>query len=344
MAAAIVGAAESDKIGYIEEGTTATNLHIEAISNVCEMVGISPAQIEGVFSAGFPSQLAEYLGIHPKYIDSTAVGGCSFQMHVHHALAAINAGIIDIALVSHGEAGYSARKNRGRGTNRTSGVDAWSNPALWETPYGTWGAPTAYSHAMTRHMHRFGSTKEDFAQIAVTTRDWATLNPRAVMHSKETHPEGGPIDIETVLNSRMIVWPLNLLDICLVTDHGGAVIIASAEKAHSFKTKPVWIAGAGESQSHSMMMEMDDFTAIVPDRLRHGRHGSVRDGTGDDLRLVHAHRGDHRGDARPHAARRGTQPVGGRQGRPRRLRHPGQHQRRRPLVQPLRHVRDDAAG
>ncbi len=261
MAAAIVGAAESNKIGYIEEGTTATNLHIEAIMNVCDQVGISPAQIEGVFSAGFPSQLAEYLNIHPKYIDSTAVGGCSFQMHVHHALAAINAGIIDIALVSHGEAGYSARKNRGRGTNRAGGQDAWSQPALWETPYGTWGAPTAYSHAMTRHMHRWGSTKEDFAQIAVTTRDWATLNPRAVMHSKETHPEGGPIDIETVLNSRMIVWPLNLLDICLVTDHGGAVIIASAEKAHSFKTKPVWIAGAGESQSHSMIMEMDDFTA-----------------------------------------------------------------------------------
>lgn len=288
MAAAIVGAAESNKIGYIEEGTTATNLHIEAIMNVCDMVGISPGQIEGVFSAGFSGHLAEYLGLHPKYMDTTAVGGCSFQMHVHHALAAIHAGIIDIALISHGEAGYSARKNRGRGTNRAQMNDAWQQAPTWEAPYGTWGAPTAYSHAMTRHMHRWGSTKEDFAQIAVTTRDWATLNPRAVMHSKETHPEGGPIDIETVLNSRMIVWPLNLLDICLVTDHGGAVIVTSAEKAHSFKTKPVWIAGAGESQSHTMLMETEDFTATSAWRSAQSAYAMAGMGPGEmELALMY---------------------------------------------------------
>ncbi len=261
MAAAIVGAAEADKIGYIEEGTTATMLHVEAISNVCEQVGIKPSEIEGVFSAGFSGQLAEYLGIHPQYIDTTAVGGCSFQIHVHHALAAINAGIIDIALVSHGESGYSQRKNQGRGTNRARGSDPWSPNAMWEEPYGTWGAPSHYSHAMTRHMHRWGTTKEDFAQIAVTTREWATLNPRAVMHSKDTHPQGGSITVQDVLDSRLVVWPLNLLDICLVTDHGGAVIVASADRAHSFKTKPVWIAGAAENMSHSMMLEMNDFTA-----------------------------------------------------------------------------------
>jgi acetyl-CoA acetyltransferase len=112
-------------------------------------------------------------------------------------------------------------------------------------------------------MHQWGSTQADFAQIAVATREWAGLNPRAVMHSKETNPHGGPITVDDVLNSRMIVWPLNLLDICLVTDHGGAVLLASAEKARSFKTAPVWVAGAGENQSHFMgdMLEMDDFTA-----------------------------------------------------------------------------------
>ena len=113
MSAAIVAAAESDKIGYIEEGTSALQLHIEAIRNVCDAAGIKPNEIEGVFSPSHSNLLAEYLGIHPKYIDTTAVGGCSFQMHVHHALAAINSGIIDIAVVSHGEAGYSARKNKG---------------------------------------------------------------------------------------------------------------------------------------------------------------------------------------------------------------------------------------
>jgi acetyl-CoA acetyltransferase len=262
MSAAIVAAAESDKIGYIEEGTTALNLHIEAIRNVCDAAGISPAEIEGVFATNNSALLAEYLGIHPKYIDTTSVGGCSFQMHVHHALAAINAGIIDIAVVSHGEAGYSSRKNKGNGTLRGGGGDAWAPSAMFGGGiYGNWGAPSNYAHAFTRHMHQWGSTKEDFAQIAVATREWATLNPRAVMHSKETHPAGGPITVQDVLDSRMIVWPLNLLDICLVTDHGGAVLLASAEKARSFKTPPVWIAGAGESMSHQDMLEMDDFTA-----------------------------------------------------------------------------------
>ena len=261
MSAAIVGAAESNKIGYIEEGTTATLLHLEAIVNVCKQTGIKPSEIDGIFSTNFSPQIAEHLGIHPSYMDTTAVGGCSFEMHVHHALAAIHAGIIDVALISHGEAGFSARKNQGKGTNRTGSPDPWSYGPMFETPYGTAGAPSNYSHAMTRHMCQYGSTKRDFAQIAVMTRDWATLNPRAVMHSKQTHPQGGPLTIENVLESRIISWPLSLLDVCLVTDHGGAVIVASAERARSLPTKPVWIAGAGESTSHSIMMEMGDFTA-----------------------------------------------------------------------------------
>jgi len=261
MSAAIVGAAESNKIGYIEEGTTNNLLFVEAIKNVCDQVGIRPSDIQGIAAPNAASFLAEYLGIHPKWIDTTAVGGCSFQMHVHHAMAAINAGIIDIAVVAHGESGYSARKNQGKGRGGGGAGDPWAPASMFETPYGTSGAPSNYSHAMTRHMHRWGSTKEDFAQIAVTTRDWATLNPRAVMHSKETHPAGGAISIDDVLNSRLISWPLNLLDCCLVTDHGGAVIVASAERARSFRTPPVWIAGAAENISHQSIMEMGDFTA-----------------------------------------------------------------------------------
>ena len=260
MAAAIVGAAESNKIGYIEEGATNFTLFIEAIKNVCDQVGIKPSDIEGIAAPGVANQLAEYLHIRPKWIDTTSVGGCSFQMQVHHALAAINAGILDIAVVAHGESGYSARKNQGKGRGPRPAADPWTPAAMFEAPYGLSGPPSNYSHAFTRHMHRYGSTQEDFAQIAVTTRDWATLNPRAVMHSKETHPAGGPITVEDVMNSRLISWPLKLLDCCLVTDHGGAVIVASAEKARSFKTKPVWIAGAAEAISHATMIEMDDYT------------------------------------------------------------------------------------
>ncbi|MBK6663683.1 MAG: thiolase [Thermoflexaceae bacterium] len=260
-AAAIVGAAEANEIGYPKTPKTALQLHMEAIKNVSNQTGIPISRINGVFGAGWSSQIAEHLGLHPDYIDTTAVGGCSFEMHVHHALAAIHAGIIDVALVTHGENGYSQRATGGRGTGRARGADPWDPGSLYSNPYGVTGAPSNYSHAMTRHMHRYGTTPADFAEIAVATRQWATLNPRAVMHSKETHPEGGPITVETVQKSRMISWPLTLLHVCLVTDYGGAVLITSPEIAKSLPTKPVWIAGAGENMSHSNMLEMGDFTA-----------------------------------------------------------------------------------
>lgn len=260
-AAAIVGAAEADWIGYPAEPKTAMQLHISAIKNVSKQTGIPISMIDGIFSAGASSAIAEHLGLHPAYIDTTSVGGCSFEMHVHHALAAIHAGIVNVALVTHGENGWSSRATRGNGTGRARGMDGWDPGSQFSNPYGVSGAPSNYSHAMTRHNHRYGSTPEDFAHIAVVTRQWATLNPRAVMFSKETNPAGGPITVDDVNNARLVSWPLTLLHCCLVTDHGGAVLVVSPEIARSVKTKPVWIAGAGESMSHSNMLEMGDFTA-----------------------------------------------------------------------------------
>ena len=260
-AAAIVGAAEADWIGYPETPKTAMQLHMSAIKNVSKQAGIPISMIDGIFSAGFSSAIAEHLGLHPAYIDTTSVGGCSFEMHVHHALAAIHAGIVNVALVTHGENGWSSRATRGNGTGRARGMDGWDPGSQFSNPYGVSGAPSNYSHAMTRHNHRYGSTPEDFAHIAVVTRQWATLNPRAVMFSKETNPAGGPITVDDVNNARLVSWPLTLLHCCLVTDHGGAVLVVSPEIAKSVKTKPVWIAGAGESMSHSNMLEMGDFTA-----------------------------------------------------------------------------------
>ena len=261
-AAAIVGAAESNEIGYPEErGPKVTSLqhHIEAIKNVSEQTGIPISDIEGIFSAGWSSQLAEHLGLRPRYIDTTSVGGCSFQMHVHHALAAIHAGIIDIALISHGQAGWSYR---GAGGPRGNMAPGEIDPAIeMSMPYGVFGAPSQYAHAMVRHMHRFGTTPEDFAHISVVTRQWAMKNPRALMFSKETNPFGGPITVQDVMDARLIAWPLTLFHCCIVTDHGGAVIVAKPEIARSLRTNPVWVAGAGESMGHSNMLEMEDFTA-----------------------------------------------------------------------------------
>ena len=260
-AAAIVGAAESNEIGYPEVPKTSLELHIEAIKNVSDQTGIPISAIEGIFSTGMSSEIAEHLGLHPKYIDTTSVGGCSFEIHVHHALMAIHAGVIDVALVTHGQNGWSARRIGSGGGGGYGGGGA-SSPAVQMTiPYGFSGAPSNYSHAMVRHNHVYGTTPEDFAHIAVVTRDWAMLNPRAVMFSRETHEFGGPITTDIVNNARMISWPLTMLHCCLVTDHGGAVLIARPEIARSIKTNPVWIAGAGENMSHSNMLEMDDFTA-----------------------------------------------------------------------------------
>jgi acetyl-CoA acetyltransferase len=259
--AAIGGAAEANQIGFLKEPVTALQLHIEAIKNLSDSTGLPISRIEGVFSTGWSSELCEHLGIRPKYIDTTAVGGCSFEMHVHHAMAAIHAGIIDTALISHGENGHSARAIGGRGP-ANYGRGGVNSPSQEMTmAYGLGSAPSNYAHAMVRHMHRFGTTPEDYAHIAKVTRDWATLNPRAAMYSKDVHPFGGPITVEQVGESRLIAWPLTILHCCMVADHGGAVLVASPKVAASLNTKPVWIAGAGDSMGHSNMLELDDFTA-----------------------------------------------------------------------------------
>lgn len=269
-AAAIVGAAEANEIGeYVgqRDRVTSLQLHLEAIKNVSDYTGIPIKEIQGVFSTGWTSELSEHLGIKPRYLDTTAVGGCSFQIMVHHALAAIHAGIIDVALISHGEAGSSYR---GGGYGGGRGEVA---PGMEMTSaYGTFGAPSQYAHAMVRHMHQFGTTPEDFAHISVVTRQWAQLNPRATMFTdpdqadvplgeRSPNPFGGPITIQDVMEARLIAWPLTLLHCCLVNDHGGAVIVARPEIAKSLSTNPVWITGAGETMGHQNMLEMEDFTA-----------------------------------------------------------------------------------
>ena len=261
-AAAIVGAAEAKEIGYPATQKSSLQLGIEAIKAVSDQTAIPISRINGIFSAGLSSsELAEHLGLHPRYIDTTSVGGCSFEMHVHHALAAIYAGIIDVGLVVLGQAGWSARQGGGGGGRGGIGGGDMSPGAEMSMAYGLSGAPSNYSHAMTRHNYRYGTTPEDFAHISVVTREWATLNPRAVMFSRDTHPQGGPITVEDVQQSRIISWPLTLLHCCLVTDYGGAVLVTSPEIAKSLPTKPVWIAGAGENMSHANMLEMEDFTA-----------------------------------------------------------------------------------
>ncbi|HET9476203.1 MAG TPA: acetyl-CoA acetyltransferase [Dehalococcoidia bacterium] len=248
---AIVGADESDEIGIVPHKSTLQH-HAEAARNALDDAGIPLSEVDGLFTSGpgwSPSlQVAEYLGIQPTYTDSTSVGGSSFVIHVEHAAAAIAAGLINVALITHGQAGYSdGRRGQGRGA-----LDPWFPASQFETPYHVGGPATVYSLAATRHMHQYGTTSEQLAEIAVATRKWAMLNPKAMMRD--------PLTIDDVLSSRWIAYPLHLLDCCLVTDAGGAVVVTSAERAKDCKKKPVYVLGSGEATTHSTIANMPDLT------------------------------------------------------------------------------------
>jgi acetyl-CoA acetyltransferase len=246
MSAAIVGAAETDSVG-IQPGKSAIQLHAEAAFNALADAGISKDQVDAVLCAGqSPVQVAEYLGIVPAYIDGTSVGGCSFMLHVRHAAAAIKAGLCTTALITHGQSGRSRVGEAGWGGGRQS------LGAQFEEPYGVAGPATRFTVPILRHMHEYGTTHEQLASVAVATRRWAEKNPRAMMRD--------PITVEDVLNSRMIAYPVHLLECCLVTDGGGALVVVSAERAKDFPRKPVYLLGSGESSEHSMISMMHDFT------------------------------------------------------------------------------------
>jgi acetyl-CoA acetyltransferase len=243
--AAIVGVAESDEIGYVPE-KSALQHHAEAAHNALADAGLNKSDVDALFTAG-PSTLVigEYLGINPTYTDSTSVGGSSFVMHVRHAVSAIANGLCEVALVTHGQTGHS---NRGAGR----AADGFNLAAAYEAPYGVIGPPISYSLAAMRHMAQYGTTSEQLAQIAVSTRQWAILNPKALMRE--------PLTVEDVLNSRLISYPFHLLDCCLVTDAGAAVVVTSAARARDCRKPPVWILGAAEYHDHSMISQMPDLT------------------------------------------------------------------------------------
>lgn len=273
---AIVGADESDEIGQVPHKGVLQH-HSEAALNALEDAGLALSDVDGLFTcgAGFAAslQVAEYLGIQPKYTDSTSIGGSSFVVHVEHAAAAIAAGLIDVALITHGETGYS---NRFRGAGRPA-LDPWFPAAQFEMPYHVGGPATTYALACQRHMHQYGTTHEQLAEIAVATRMWAQLNPKALMRD--------PLSIDDVLSSRWISYPFHLLDCCLVTDAGGAVVVTSAERAKDLKKKPVYVLGSGEAHTHLSLANMPDLTT-TPAALSGPRAFEMAGVTHDDIDVV----------------------------------------------------------
>jgi len=243
---AIVGAAETTELGRIPDQSQ-LQLHADAALNTLADAGLTPADVDGVATAGeSPTGVAHYLGITPTWVDGTAVGGCSFMLHVRHAAAAINEGFCKTVLITHGESG---RSRIGRG--------GFSRPAAslqgqFEAPFGTMGAPSTFTIPVLRYMKKYGVTEEQLAMVAVVQREWAARNPRASYRD--------PIDVDDVLSSDMIAYPFRKLMCCLVTDGGGALILTSAERARDFPQRPVYVIGTGESVETPMVSQMEDFT------------------------------------------------------------------------------------
>jgi len=250
--ACIVGVDESDEVGTLPNKSQLT-LHLEAISNAVKDAGLKIKDVDGIFTAGQhpPSLLGEALGITPRIVDGTTVGGCSFIMMAGHAVAALHHNLCDVAVVSHGESG---RSQVGVSPRRDTSLTG-----QFEAPFGFGGAPTYFGMLTTRHMHEYGTTLEQWAQVAVSTRAWAALNPKARNRD--------PITVADVLASRPVCYPFNLLNICLVTDAGGAVVLTRADRAKDCAKKPVYVRGAGEATEHVMVTQMKDLTRSEATRL-----------------------------------------------------------------------------
>ncbi|MEZ5559240.1 MAG: thiolase [Pseudomonadales bacterium] len=243
---AIVGAAETTELGVIPH-MSQLQLHADAALNALADAGLKPSDIDGVATAGeSPTAIAHYLGITPTWVDGTAVGGCSFMIHVRHAVAALLTGMCRTVLITHGESG---RSGVGRGGRR---MDAASLQGQFEMPFGPMGPTTLFTLPVLRYMKRYGLTHEQLAMVAVVQRQWAAQNPRASYRD--------PITVEDVFASRMIAYPFHLLECCLVTDGGGALILTTADRAGDFPQPPAYVWGTGESVETPMVSQMEDLT------------------------------------------------------------------------------------
>jgi acetyl-CoA acetyltransferase len=250
----IAGAAETTELGKIP-GQSTLGLHIDGAINAVNDAGLSLKDIDGIATVASPGpvQVAHALGITPDWIDGTGVGGTSFLLHVRHAAAAIQAGYAKTILITHGESGRSRI-----GAARMAPA-ASLPPGQFEAPYGTLGPTTTFTIPALRYMKDYGLTHEQLAYVAVAQRRWAAKNPRAAFRD--------PITVDDVLASRMVAYPFHLLECCLVTDGGGALVITSADRAGDFPKPPVYVLGTGESSETPMISQMVDFTESQMFRL-----------------------------------------------------------------------------
>jgi acetyl-CoA acetyltransferase len=246
---AIAGAAES-RLGEVGPGVTPLDLAAEATRAALDDAGLRRDDVDGLFTAsayyGMPGlNVGEKLGIRPRYSDSTNLGGASFVSHLLHAAAAICAGLCEVALIVYG----STQRSDGGRLRSVVEVDPL------EAPYRPRYPVSMFALAAARHMHEYGTTRQQLAEVAVAARAWARRHPNAFARD--------PLGIEDVLCSRMVSSPLTVRDCCLVTDGGGAVLVTSTERARALRRPPAILLGAGEAHWHRAIACMPDLTTTA---------------------------------------------------------------------------------
>ncbi|PLC55921.1 hypothetical protein CR155_02450 [Pollutimonas nitritireducens] len=265
---AIVGVGESD-IGRMPH-MTGLGLNAQAAKRALDNAGLKVSDIDGLLTAYsftepyfmLGSVLCEYLGLKPKYNASMVVGGASPAVMLKHATEAIASGQAETILVCAGE-------NRATGQTRDAAMAALlavGHP-YFEQPYGG-SIPGYYGMIAQRHMHVYGTTREQMAQLAVQTRQHALLHPNAHMKT--------PLTVEQVLSAKPIADPLGMFDCCLISDAGGAFIVTSAERARDLKSKPIYLQGIGEYHTHEHLMcapSLTEFGATESGRVAYEMAG-----------------------------------------------------------------------
>ncbi|PPJ25714.1 thiolase [Nocardia nova] len=247
---AVVGAAETTDIGVLP-GISEIALHAEAAINALADAQLTTRDIDGVATAGgMALEVSHYLGIEPRWLDTTHVGGCSFMFLVRHAAAAIAAGAATTVLITHGESGRSRVGPMPWVRTPESTVGQFEIPFGAETPYSTFTVP------VLRFLHDRGMGVEDLASVVVAQREWAIPNPRAFRRK--------PITMEEVLASSMVAYPFTKEMCCVVTDGGGALVLTSTERAADLASadRAIYLLGSGEATETPMVSQMKDPTSF----------------------------------------------------------------------------------
>ncbi|OBK17914.1 acetyl-CoA acetyltransferase [Mycobacterium asiaticum] len=246
---AIVGTGLSD-CGRVPD-KTAMALMAQSSRRAIADAGLTKNDIDGFGGHGTvlpPIEVSEYLGLRPSWVDATNVGGSSWEVMAGHAANAIAAGAIDVALLTYGSTARSDVKRR----VRASAAAMTTGGAMqYEAPYGA-TLIAKYAMAARRHMLEYGTTAEQLAEVAVAAHEWAAMNDNAFERDRITAAD--------VAAAPMLADPFTSKHVCLRTDGGGAVVLASERVAKNCAKEPVWILGAADAASHVSMSDWADFT------------------------------------------------------------------------------------